>query len=180
MVLFNSALNVDSLTGGFLTGTTTNTGQSIMGGNTGEGVESGLSTRRIINNIQNIIDGNLVSSPGYQFNQVQVPLFNLATNQVKIGESIIGINKNQQILSDGLNDQIAIRESQRTDDQAFVQEVQKQNSSGDSGGGGDPSGGFFDGLGLPNINDLKKPLLIAGAGLLALMIIPRLIKGGFK
>jgi hypothetical protein len=173
MVYFNSALNVDSLTGGFLTGTTTNTGQSIMGGGTGEGVESGLSTRRIINNIQNIIDGNLVSSPEYQFNQVQVPLMNLATNQVKIGESIIGINQNQQILSDGLNNQIAIRESQRTDDQAFVKEVQDQINSDNAGG---DSKGFFEGLAFPKISN---NILIAG-GLVVGGILGLKILGMFK
>ncbi len=85
--------------GGFIEGTTTDTGQSILGGTTGEGVESGLSLRRITNRIEAIIDRNLVGSPQFQFEQVQVPLFNLEQ-----------ASKN---ISDALNENITIRENQR-------------------------------------------------------------------
>ncbi len=93
--------------GGFLTGTTTDTGQSILGGT---GVESGLSTRTIINRIEAIIDRNLVGSPQFQFEQVQVPLFNLQE-----------ASKN---ISDALNKQITIRENQRAVDQEQVRNQQ--------------------------------------------------------
>jgi len=98
--------------GGFLTGTTTDTGQSILGGT---GVESGLSTRRIINRIEAIIDRNLVGSPQFQFEQVQVPLFNL--DQATKG------------LSDAINEQITIRENQRAADQEQVRNQQIAQTS---------------------------------------------------
>jgi len=71
--------------GGFLTGTTTDTGQSILGGS---GVESGLSTRNIINRIEAIIDRNLVGSPQFQFEQVQVPIFNLQQASLDISSAL--------------------------------------------------------------------------------------------
>jgi len=87
--------------GGFIEGTTLDTGQSILG--SGGGIESGLSTRNIINRIQAIVDRNLIATPQFQFEQVQVPLFNL-------GEA-------SKTLSDTINEQITIRENQRAADQ---------------------------------------------------------------
>jgi len=84
--------------GGFVEGTTRDTGQSILGG---PGVESGLSTRNILNRIQDLVDRNLVQSTQFQFENVQVPLFNL-------GEA----SKN---ISDALNENITIRENQRVE-----------------------------------------------------------------
>ncbi len=120
--------------GGFLTGTTTDTGQSILGGS---GVQSGLSTRNIINRIEAIVDRNLVGSPQFQFEQVQVPLFNLEQ-----------ASKN---ISDALNENITIREDQRAADQeAFRNQQILQNTINE---------GFTTSLG-----DLSKALGDIGKG----------------
>ena len=181
VINFNSALVQSSLTGGFVSGSKTNTGQSILGGSTGEGVESGLSTRNILNRIQDIQDTNLVGSTGFQFNNVQVPLMNLQTNQIALGQSSIDASRS-------INEQIAIREAQRQADLGFSTQIQDQlnahvesvnTAAGSSAAGSSDS--FFDGFpALPSFEQLKTPLIIAGAALAALIILPRLIKGGFK
>ena len=181
VINFNSALVQSSLTGGFVSGSKTNTGQSILGGSTGQGVESGLSTRNILNRIQDIQDTNLVGSTGFQFNNVQVPLMNLQTNQIALGQSSIDASRS-------INEQIAIREAQRQADLGFSSQIQDQlnahvesvnSASGSSASGSSDS--FFDGFpALPSFAQLKTPLIIAGAALAALIILPRLIKGGFK
>ena len=181
VINFNSALVQSSLTGGFVSGSKTNTGQSILGGSTGQGVESGLSTRNILNRIQDIQDTNLVGSTGFQFNNVQVPLMNLQTNQIALGQSSIDASRS-------INEQIAIREAQRQADLGFSSQIQDQlnahvesvnSASGSSASGSSDS--FFDGFpALPSLAQLKTPLIIAGAALAALIILPRLIKGGFK
>jgi hypothetical protein len=181
VINFNSALVQSSLTGGFVSGSKTNTGQSILGGSTGEGVESGLSTRNILNRIQDIQDTNLVGSTGFQFNNVQVPLMNLQTNQIALGQSSIDASR-------AINEQIAIREAQRKADLGFSSQIQDQlnahvesvnTASGSSAAGSSDS--FFDGFpALPSLAQLKTPLIIAGAALAAVIILPRLIKGGFK
>ena len=119
VINFNSALVQSSLTGGFVSGSKTNTGQSILGGSTGQGVESGLSTRNILNRIQDIQDTNLVGSTGFQFNNVQVPLMNLQTNQIALGQSSIDASR-------AINEQIAIREAQRQADLGFSSQIQDQ------------------------------------------------------
>ncbi len=181
VINFNTALVQSSLTGGFVSGSKTNTGQSILGGGTGDGVESGLSTRRILNRIQDIQDTNLVSSAGFQFNNVQVPLMNLQTNQIALGQSSIDASRS-------INEQIAIREAQRKADLGFSSQILDQlialvesfnTAAGCSDAGSSDS--FFDGFpALPSLAQLKTPLIIAGAALAALIILPRLIKGGFK
>ena len=176
VINFNSALVQSSLTGGFVSGSKTNTGQSILGGSTGQGVESGLSTRNILNRIQDIQDTNLVGSTGFQFNNVQVPLMNLQTNQIALGQSSIDASRS-------INEQIAIREAQRQTDLGFSTQIQDQlnahvESVNTAAGSSDS---FFDGFpALPSLAQLKTPLIIAGAALAALIILPRLIKGGFK
>jgi len=82
-----------------LTGTRTVTGESFLTGIavTG-GVESGLSTRRILNRIQDIVDRNLLQSTQFQFENIFVPLGQLG--------------QNQETLSSALNEQITIREEQ--------------------------------------------------------------------
>ena len=176
VINFNSALVQSSLTGGFVSGSKTNTGQSILGGSTGEGVESGLSTRNILNRIQDIQDTNLVGSTGFQFNNVQVPLMNLQTNQIALGQSSIDATR-------AINEQIAIREAQRQADLGFSSQIQDQlnahvESVNTAAGSSDS---FFDGFpALPSLAQLKTPLIIAGAALAAVIILPRLIKGGFK
>ena len=176
VINFNTALVQSSLTGGFVSGSKTNTGQSILGGSTGEGVESGLSTRNILNRIQDIQDTNLVGSTGFQFNNVQVPLMNLQTNQIALGQSSIDASRS-------INEQIAIREAQRQADLGFSSQIQDQlnahvESVNTAAGSSDS---FFDGFpALPSFAQLKTPLIIAGAALAALIILPRLIKGGFK
>ena len=61
-------------------------GDSLFGSN--NSIESGLSTRRIENQIENISDRNLVNSTQFQFDNVQIPLFNLAENQQTIGSTL--------------------------------------------------------------------------------------------
>jgi hypothetical protein len=176
VINFNSALNQNSLKGGFVSGSKTNTGQSILGGSTGQGVESGLSTRNILNRIQDIQDTNLVGSTGFQFNNVQVPLMNLQTNQIALGQSSIDASRS-------INEQIAIREAQRQADLGFSTQIQDQlnahvESVNTAAGSSDS---FFDGFpALPSLAQLKTPLIIAGAALAAVIILPRLIKSGFK
>ncbi len=153
--------------GGFLTGTTTDTGQSILGG---AGVESGLSTRNIINRIEAIIDRNLVGSPQFQFEQVQVPLFEL-------GQASLDI-------SGALSEQVAIREEQlaRTQEairnqQIFTDEVNQRlsqqvtelgQSLGDIGQGGfDPLKFFTDN---PLLGGIGIGGLAVGAVVLFLLI----------
>jgi len=156
--------------GGFITGTTTDTGQSILGGGTGGGVESGLSTRTILNQIQDLVDRNIVQSTQFQFEKVQVPLFDL-------GQA-------SQEISSALNQQIQIREQQRAVDQESVRNQQILQTSineqftsslgdlskslGDLGKGGfDPIGFFTDnpligGIGIGG-------LLVGGVVLLVLL-----------
>jgi len=120
--------------GGFVEGTTRDTGQSILGGS---GVESGLSTRNIINRIQDLVDRNLVASTQFQFENVQVPLFNL-------GEA----SKN---ITSALNENITIREQQRAIDQeAFTNQQILQTSINE---------GFTNALG-----DISKSLGDIGKG----------------
>jgi len=105
--------------GGFLDGIGDGIGSGPIPGLTGtrtvtgtptriipSGVESGLSTRRIINQIEDLVDRNLVQSTQFQFEAVQVPLFNL--------------QQNQSTFSSALNEQITIRENQRATDQESV------------------------------------------------------------
>jgi len=90
--------------GGFVesSGSAQNTGQSILGGGAGGGVESGLSTRRIQNQISDLFNRNVIQSSQFQFENVQVPLFDL--------------QRQSDTISDALNTNIAIREQQRSED----------------------------------------------------------------
>jgi len=87
-------------------GTSESRGGQVFG--TNGGIESGLSTRNIINRIEAIVDRNLVGSPQFQFEQVQVPLFDL---------------------SKSINEQITIRENQRAADQEQVRNQQIAQTS---------------------------------------------------
>lgn len=134
-------------------------------------IESGLSTRRILNRIQDIQDRNLVGSTQFQFDKVQVPLFNLAENQKKIGESI---TRN----SDAINEQIKIREAQRAETFEFFQaDISRLNENVEALGQAqqdaaaaratEEAGGFFDFL--PSFDKLKGPLIIAGIAIVGLL-----------
>lgn len=111
------------------------------------------------------------------------------SNLLDLGQSSLDI-------SQALNENIAVRESQRAEDNlAFGQNFQlisdqlvalgqsqiaagtasAQNQEGD--------GGFFGNFKLPqfpSFDQLRNPLIIAGLALAALIVLPRVIKSGFK
>lgn len=175
-----AALNTPALTAKSKSATFSGaSGGSLFGSNSE--IESGLSTRRIQNRLQDIVDSNMVQSTQFQWEKVQVPLMNLQTNQIALGQSSIDASRS-------INEQIAIREAQRQADLGFSSQIQDQlnahvesvnTTAGSSTAGSSDS--FFDGFpALPSLAQLKTPLIIAGAALAALIILPRLIKGGFK
>ena len=105
-------------------------------------------------------------------------MFELATNQTAIGESIIGNSR-------AINEQIAIREAQRSETNSILQEINNRLSGQVTDLGSavsdvssaipeNKSGGFFGGL--PNFEQLKTPLIIGGIALGALYLLPKLFK----
>jgi len=177
MAIFNDAVNTDSFTGGFISGTTRDTGQAITGGhNDGSQINQQLTEYQQSIGLNSFETQNLIHQ-----------------NLSSLGESSIDI-------SNALKDQIQIREDQRLADNESLQltfdytldrfadvdaklgalgQATVDNSNADAIDDGKK--GLFDGFpSLPTFEDVKKPLLIAGLGLLGLMVIPRLIKGGFK
>lgn len=70
-------------------------------------IESGLSTRRILNRIEDITDRNLLQSTQFQFENIFTPL--------------AGLGEASKTISDALNEQIIIREQQRSADNEALQ-----------------------------------------------------------
>jgi len=172
-----------SLTGGFISGTTTDTGQTITGQSVDDSTKNSESFQSSLSIFNNILSGGELPET------FRESIF--AQNQRDLGQASLDI-------SAALNEQIVIREDQRAetfgvintlanfigeinqrlsgqavDLGAAVQDVSNTQAAGDGGG-------FFDGFSLPTFNDIKTPLIIAGLALGALIVIPRLIKGGFK
>ena len=175
-----AALNTPALTAKTKTATFSGaSGGSLFG--TNSEIESGLSTRRIQNRLQDIVDSNMVQSTQFQWDKVQVPLFNLQTNQIALGQSSIDASRS-------INEQIAIREAQRAEDNLALQEINErlsgqivqagQDITAVGAAGADGNGSWFPSL--PSFDQLKTPLIIGAVALGALLILPRLIKGGFK
>ena len=177
VINFNSALNQNSLKGGFLTGSKTNTGQTITGQTISESDEGGISN---LVSFQNFLGGGL-DNPQSIFR-------NTHNNLINLGLASVDRAKENKENARAINEQIAIREAQRQSDLGFSTQIQDQlnahvesvNSAAGSSAAGS-SDSFFDGFpALPSFAQLRTPLIIAGAALAALIILPRLIKGGFK
>lgn len=94
-----------SLIGGFLTGTTTDTGQTI----TGQTGDSSASFQQAANIFQNILSG--VGLPQTTFERVT------SENLIGLGEASIDISK-------ALSEQVEIRERQRAVDNEALQNTQ--------------------------------------------------------
>jgi len=111
--------------GGILDSNTAGVGSSLTGtisdatkaffANVPKEIESGLSTRRILNRIESLVDRNLIASPQFQFDKVQVPLFEL-------GQAT-------QEQSSALNEEIALRERQRAVDNEALSNLQIQTNA---------------------------------------------------
>lgn len=182
VINFNTAVNQASLTGGFVTGTTKDTGQTITGQSLQES-DSGP--------ISNLVSFNNFLSGGTD--NPQSAYTNLHTSLTNLGLSTIDRANETKANAKAINDQIAIRESQRTYDNNILQSI-NDRLSGQTQSLGDSlqdntdadnldntKGGFFDSFPtLPTFNQLKTPLVIAGLALGALIVLPRIIKGGFK
>ncbi len=138
-------------------------GQELFGSN--NEIESGLSTRRILNQIEDLEDSNLINSTQFQFDNVFVPLKNLGDSSVDI--------------SNALEQQIKIREEQRQADLGFSVELQNQLNeinqrlSGQVSDLGNAISDVSKGLdkenpapflpfNLPSFEQIKTPLLIGG------------------
>ena len=91
------ALNLDSLTGGFISGTTRNTGQTITGQ---EVLQSDKGAQQNLFNFQDFLSGGR--------NNPQSASQNINTNLLNLGQA-------SRDLSKGLNQQIEIRETQRAE-----------------------------------------------------------------
>jgi hypothetical protein len=173
MVEWTSAINKESLTGGFVSGTTRDTGISITGGH-----NDGIQLTQQLTEHQKTIG------------------LNSFTTQNLIHENLTSLGSSSVDISNALKDQIQIREDQRLADNEsallafdytlgrFADVDAKLGALG--GAVTDVSNeetkqSFFSGFpSLPTFDDIKTPLIIAGLGLAALMIVPRLIKSGFK
>ena len=91
------ALNLDSLTGGFISGTKRNTGQTITGQ---EVLQSDKGAQQNLFNFQDFLSGGR--------NNPQSASQNVNTNLLNLGQA-------SRDLSKGLNQQIEIRETQRAE-----------------------------------------------------------------
>lgn len=181
VINFNTALVQGSLTGGFIEGTTTDTGQTITKQSVDPVTSNSDSFQSSLSIFSNILQGGELPET------FRESVF--SSNQIAIGESIIDRANESQALADSINQQIEIRESQRIEDLGFLQAVDDRLSGQITDLGGSISdvsnsagsdGGFFGGFKLPTLNDIKTPLLLAGLALGALIILPRIIKSGFK
>lgn len=169
-----AARNTQALTDSFGSKTFSGaSGGSLFGSN--QEIESGLSTRRILNRIEDITDRNTLSSTQFQFDNIFTPLSNLGQGQQSI-------NKALEEQAKALGQQIEIREQQRAETNAsisglsdFISEVNSrlseqvtglgnQNASG--GGVGDIFGKIGSSLGFGAIGGA----LAVGA---AILIISR-------
>lgn len=111
-----------------------------------------------------------------------------SSNQVAIGKSIIDRAEENKQLAGSLNEQIAIRESQRAETNAYIDEVNQRlsgqisslgNSIGDlsKSQSQQESKSWFDGFPkVPTFDQLKMPLLLAGLALGAIIILPKVLK----
>ncbi len=167
VINFNTALNQNSLNGGFLTGTTTDTGQTI----TGQSVD--VSTSNQPSFYKNLVSFNDYLSGG--INNPQSSYTILHNNLTALGLSTIDRANETQANAESINKQIGIREAQRSADNLQLQAVNERLSNDESNGAS-----WFPSINLPTFNQIKTPLILAGLALGALIILPRLIKSGFK
>jgi hypothetical protein len=191
VINFNTAVNQSALTGGFLNQRNDNSSQAQI--LLDQGRERQTITGQTLGDNDTGALNNLVSFSDYLsggFNNPQSTFRNTHASLSGLGQASLDI-------SEALAHQVNIRENQRFADNTTMAEINARLSGNveslgksilnlsdsKSAESENSEGGFFDGFGfpaLPTFNDLKKPLLIAGIGLLALMVVPRLIKGGFK
>ena len=171
VISFNTALNQAALTGGFVTGTTRDTNQTITGQSVDESTSNSSSFQSSLSIFNNILKG------GELPNTFREQTF--ADNQIALGQSAIDASR-------AINEQIAIREAQRAADQGFLNDLSKftfdnvndlHDKVGNLGSAitdvsaKESSDSFFDGFPtLPSFSQLKTPLIIAGAALAALII----------
>jgi len=194
VINFNTAVNQAALTGGFLNQRGDNSSQAQIL------LDQGRKSQTITGQSLNENDSGAISnSINFQdflsggFNNPQSTFHNTHESLTNIGKSIIGINDRQEEANQ-------IREDQRFADNSALAEINKRLSgqvislgesiSNLSSGSASAEntengsgGGWFDFLGLPSLptfDSLKTPLLVAGLGLAALIVVPRLIKSGFK
>jgi hypothetical protein len=180
VINFNTALNQASLTGGFVTGTTKDTGQTITGQSLNES-DSGA--------ISNLVNFKDFLSGGKDNPQSAYTI--LHDNLTNLGLSSIDRANETKANARSINNQIAIRESQRAEDMTILQSI-NERLSGQTQSLGDSlqdntnadnldntKKGFFD-ISLPSLSELKTPLLLGGLALGALIVLPRIIKSGFK
>lgn len=179
VINFNTALNQASLTGGFVTGTTKDTGQTITGQSLNESDSGAISN---LVNFKDFLSG--------EKDNPQSAYTILHDNLTNLGLSSIDRANETKANARSINNQIAIRESQRAEDMTILQSINERlsgqtQSLGDSltdksnADNLDNTKGFFD-ISLPSLSELKTPLIIGGLALGALLILPRLIKSGFK
>jgi len=150
---------------------------SIAG--TNELIESDRPTIGLINNARILSLGNVLSS-ARNLQGIQKNLDLASQNLVDLGESQVN-------LSEALNQNIQIRESQRQADLEFAQQIQgqinetnerlsgqitqlgqavvEQNQKAEESAQG---GGFLDAFKLPTGDDIKKIAIIGGIGIVAL------------
>ena len=105
VINFNTALNQASLTGGFVTGTTKDTGQTITGQSLNES-DSGA--------ISNLVNFKDFLSGGKDNPQSAYTI--LHDNLTNLGLSSIDRANETKANARSINNQIAIRESQRAED----------------------------------------------------------------
>ena len=174
MANFHESVNTSSFTGGVVSGTTRDTGHTITGGH----------------NDQTQITAQLTQ------HQETIGLNSFNTQNL-IHENLTGLGLASDDISNALKQQIQIREDQRLADNEsallsfdytldrFADVDAKLGALG--GAVSDVSTeetkkSFFDIElpTLPTLSQLKTPLLLGGLALGALIVLPRLIKSGFK
>ena len=194
VINFNTAVNQAALTGGFLNQRGDNSSQAQI--LLDQGRKSQTITGQSLNENDSGAISNLINFQDFLSGGVNNPqsiFTNTHNNLENLGNASIDISK-------ALDDNIAIREDQRFADNSALAEINKRLSgqvislgesiSNLSSGSASAEntengsgGGWFDFLGLPSLptfDSLKTPLLVAGLGLAALIVVPRLIKSGFK